>query len=140
MRGSPPKPNGGMRAIDTNIIVRYLTGDDPAQAERVRAVIGHEPVFVPRTVLLEVEWVLRAVYDLSSKQIIPALRALAGLPGVSFEDAALVAKAMNWSDAGMDFADALHLAAATGCESFLTFDKRLARSGARLAGISVSAP
>ncbi len=140
MRGSPRKLDGGMRAIDTNIIVRYLTGDDPEQAEKVRALIGHEPVFVPRTVLLEVEWVLRGVYDLSSKQIIPALRALAGLPGVSIEDTALVAKAMNWSDAGMDFADALHLAAATGCESFLTFDKRLARSGTCLAGVPVSAP
>jgi len=140
MRGSPPKPNGGMRAIDTNVIVRYLTGDDAEQAERVCAVIGHEPVFVPRTVLLEVEWVLRAVYDLSSNQIIPALRALAGLPGVSVEDATLVAQAMNWSDAGLDFADALHLVAATGCESFLTFDKRFARSATRLARIPISAP
>lgn len=140
MRGSPQKPDGGMRAIDANIIVCYLTGDDPEQVEKVRALIGHEPVFVPRTVLLEVEWVLRGVYDLSSKQIISALRALAGLPGVSVEDAALVAKAMNWSDAGMDFADALHLAAATGCEGFLTFDKRFAGSGTHLACVPVSAP
>lgn len=129
-----------MRAVDTNVAVRYLTGDDPKQAETVRALIGHEPVFVPRTVLLEVEWVLRGVYDLPSERIIPALRALAGLPGVLVEDAALVAKAMDWAEAGMDFADALHLAAATGCESFLTFDKRLARSGTRLAGMPVSAP
>lgn len=140
MQGSPQKSDGGMRAIDTNVIVRYLTGDDPEQAKKVRALIGHEPVFVARTVLLEVEWVLRGVYGLPSKQIIPALRALAGLPGVSVEDAALVAQAMNWCDAGMDFADALHLAAATGCESFLTFDKRFARSGTRLGGIPVSAP
>lgn len=140
MRGSPQKLDAGMRAIDTNIIVRYLTGDDPEQADKVRALIGHEPVFVPRTVLLEVEWVLRGVYGLSSEQIIPALRALAGLPGISVEDAALVAKAMDWAEADMDFADALHLAAAIGCESFLTFDKRFARSGARVAGIPVSAP
>jgi predicted nucleic-acid-binding protein len=129
-----------MRAVDTNTVVRYLTGDDPAQAEKVRALIGHEPVFVPRTVLLEVEWVLRGVYDMSSKRIIPALRAFAGLPGVSVEDPALVVKAMDWADAGMDFADALHLAAATGCESFLTFDKRFARSGTRPAGTPVNVP
>jgi len=68
-----------------------------SRGENVRALIGHEPVFVPRTVLLEVERVPRGVYKLPSKQIIPALRALAGLPGVSVEDAALVAKAMNWA-------------------------------------------
>jgi len=140
MPGSPQKPDGGMRAIDTNLVVRYLTGDDPEQEERIRALIGHEPVFVPRTVLLEAEWVLRGVYEFSPKQIIPAIRALAGLPGVSVEDAALVATAMDWTDAGMDFADALHLAAAAGCEGFLTFDRRFARTATPLAGIPISAP
>lgn len=129
-----------MQGIDTNVIVRYLTGDDPQQADQARTVIGQKPVFVPRTVLLEVEWVLRGVYDLPSEQIIPALRALAGLPGVSVEDAVLVAKAMDWAQAGMDFADALHLAAAVECESFLTFDKRLTRSGTRLSGVPITEP
>ena len=90
--------------------------------------------------MLEAEWVLRGVYGLPSKQVIPALRAFAGLPGVSVEDAGLVAKAMNWAEAGMDFADALHLAAAAGCERFLTFDKRFVRSGKRLTGIPITAP
>lgn len=129
-----------MHGVDTNVIVRYLTGDDPAQAAKARAVIGRKPVFLPRTVLLEVEWVLRGVYELPSAQVIPALRALAGLPGVSVEDAGLVARAMDWAEAGMDFADALHLAAAAECEGFLTFDRRFARSGTRLGGIPVTAP
>ena len=129
-----------MHGVDTNVIVRYLTGDDPQQADKARAVIGQTPVFVPRTVLLEAEWVLRGVYDMPSKRVIPALRALAGLPGVSVEDAGLVAKALDWAEAGMDFADALHLAAAVGCEGFLTFDKRFARSGKRLSGIPIAAP
>jgi predicted nucleic-acid-binding protein len=129
-----------MHGVDTSIIVRYLTRDDPAQAAKARAVIGQKPVFVSRTVLLEAEWVLRGVYDLPSERIIPALRALAGLPGVSVEDAGLVAKAMNWAEAGIDFADALHLAAAAGCEHFLTFDKRFARYGTRLSGFPITAP
>ena len=129
-----------MHGVDTDIIVRYLTGDDPAQAAKARSLIGQKPVFVPRTVLLEVEWVLRGVYDVPPEQIIPALRALAGLPGVSVEDAVLVAKAMDWAEAGMDFADALHLAAAAECEGFLTFDKRFARSGTRLSGFPITAP
>lgn len=129
-----------MHGVDTNVIVRYLTGDDPKQADKARAVIGRTPVFVPRTVLLEVECVLRGVYDLPAEQIIPALRALAGLPSVSVEDAGLVAKAMDWAEAGLDFADAMHLAAAAECEGFLTFDQRLARAGARLSGMSITAP
>ncbi len=129
-----------MYAVDTNVIVRTLIGDDPAQAAKARAVIGHKPVFVPRTVLMEVEWVLRGVYGLPPERIIPALRALAGVPGVSIEDAGLVAKAMDWAEAGMDFADALHLAAAAECQGFLTFDKRLKRFGIRLTDILITAP
>ena len=127
-----------MRAVDTNVIVRYLTGDDPVQAGKARALIEHEPVFVPRTVVLEVEWVLRGVYELPARQIITALRALAGLPGVSVEDASLVVKAMDWAEEGMDFADALHLAATAGCEGFVTFDKRFARSATRRGGVIVT--
>jgi predicted nucleic-acid-binding protein len=134
-----------MRAIDTNIIVRYLTGDDPKQAVKVRAVIGYEPVFVPRTVLLEAEWVLRGVYELPTAQVISGLRALAGLPGVTVEDAPMAAKAMEWAEAGMDFADALHLASALDCSGFLTFDRRFARTATRIAaagrgGIPVETP
>ena len=120
-----------MRAVDTNVIVRYLTGDDPVQADKARALIEKEPVFVPRTVVLEVEWVLRGVYELPARQIVAALRALAGLSGVSVEDASIVARALNWAEEGMDFADALHVAAAADCEGFVTFDKRLIRSAAR---------
>ncbi len=138
MQASPRRQSDGMRAVDTNVIVRYLTGDDPKQASKARLLIGHEPVFVPRTVLLEVEWVLRGVYDLPVAQIIPALRALAGLPGVTIEDASLAAKAMDWSEAGMDLADAMHLAAAADCEDLVTFDKRFARSAASLDSVPVT--
>ena len=129
-----------MLGVDTNVIIRYLTGDDPHQAAEARAVIGQQAVFVPRTVLLEVEWVLRGVYDMPPEGIILALRAFAGLPGVVVEDAGLVAKAMDWAEAGMDFADALHLVAAGECEGFLTFDKRFVRSGKRLSDIPITTP
>ena len=129
-----------MHAVDTNVIVRYLLGDDPEQSRRARSLIGHEPVFVPRTVVLEAEWVLRAVYGMPAKRVIAALRDFAGLPGVSVEDASLVATAMDWAEGGMDFADALHLAASTGCDTFVTFDKTFARLGTRLRSISVVSP
>lgn len=126
-----------MRAVDTNVVVRFLVGDDPKQTEKARQVIGREPVFVPRTVVLEVEWVLRGVYGMAVERVIPALRALAGLPGVTFEDAAMVAKAMEWAEAGLDFADALHLAAAGKCKEFVTFDKRFANIASRQGGVAI---
>lgn len=73
-----------------------------------------------------------------TSQIIPTLRALTGLPGASVEDASLAAKAMDWAQERIDFADALNLATAAGCDGFLTFDKRFARSMARLGEVPVT--
>ena len=134
------RPIGGMHAADTNVLVRYLTNDDPRQAAKARALIDEQAVFVSRTVLLETEWVLRSVYGQPAGRIIGALRALAGLPTMVIEDAALVAKAMDRADQGLDFADALHLAAAAECENFLTFDKALIRAAAPLGGVPVATP
>ena len=113
-----------MRAVDTNVVVRYLTGDDPGQAARARAVIDAGNVFVNTTVLLESEWVLRSVYGLSRTEVAAALRAFAGLPGLSVESPAVLSEALDHTERGMDFADALHLGAAARCEALLTFDLR----------------
>ena len=113
-----------MRAVDTNVVVRYLTGDDPGQAARARAVIDAGDVFVSTTVLLESEWVLRSVYGLSRTEVAAALRAFAGLPGLSVESPAVLSEALDHAERGMEFADALHLGAAARCEALLTFDLR----------------
>jgi predicted nucleic acid-binding protein len=120
-----------MLAIDTNVIVRYLTGDHPRQSARARDVIDGEAVFVSTTVLLETEWVLRSAYAFDPKQVCTALRSFAGLPRVSLEDPLLVAVALDRMEGGMDFADALHLGRAEACDGFVTFDRhfiRVARS------------
>ena len=111
-----------MRAIDTNVVVRYLTGDDAAQAARARAAIDADDVFVSTTVLLESEWVLRSVYGFGGVEVVAALRAFAGLPNVLVESPVLLAEALERVDLGMDFADALHLGAAGHCNVLLTFD------------------
>ncbi len=113
-----------MQAVDTNIVVRFVTGDDSDQAVRAKRVIAEGNVFASTTVLLESEWVLRSVYEFSGKEIAAALRRFAGLPGVSVENPALLADALDRAEKGMDFADALHLGAATQCEAMLTFDRR----------------
>jgi predicted nucleic acid-binding protein len=72
-----------MLAIDTNLIVRYLTGDHPEQSPKARTLIDNEEVFVCTTVLLETEWVLRSAYGYTPLQIGAALSAFAGLPRVT---------------------------------------------------------
>jgi predicted nucleic acid-binding protein len=129
-----------MLAIDTNIIVRYLTGDDPKQAEQARALIDREDVFVCTTVLLEAAWVLQATYEYARRQVVTALRDFAGLPHVTVEDPGLAAQALAWAAAGMDFAYALHLAKTSGCDGFVTFDRRFARVSAKVAGIALRVP
>jgi predicted nucleic-acid-binding protein len=117
-----------MIAIDTNLVVRYVTGDDPVQAPRARAFIDSQPVFVAVTVILEVEWVLRSAYGFGRADVARALRAFGGLPTVTVEDGTVVADALDLSEGGMDFADALHLGLSAHCESFMTFDKNLVKA------------
>ena len=128
-----------MRAVDTNIVVRYLTGDDPEQAARARAAVDAGPVFASTTVLLESEWVLRSVYGFAANEVAAALRGFAGLPDVSVENPALLAEALARVEEGMDFADALHLGAAAGCEAMLTFDRRFIEA-ARDAPVTIAEP
>ena len=85
-----------MLAIDTNIVVRYLTADHPEQSPKAKALINSQDVFVCTTVLLETEWVLRSVYGFAPADIVKALAAFAGLPRVTLEDAALAATALRW--------------------------------------------
>ena len=113
-----------MRALDTNIVVRYLTGDDPVQAARARAAVDAGSVFISTTVLLECDWVLRSAYGFGGGEVAAALRAFAGLPSVSVESPAMLAEALDRAAMGMDLADALHLGAAARCEAMLTFDRR----------------
>ena len=129
-----------MRAIDTNVIVRFLTGDEPRQAARARRLIGEGDIFVPTSVALESEWVLRSAYGFSTEQVVQALRAFAGLPGVTFEDGGLIARALDWTEQGMDFADALHLGRSDGCSAFMSFDRKLARIAARLCDVEIALP
>jgi predicted nucleic acid-binding protein len=128
-----------MLAIDTNVIVRYLTGDHPQQSRKAKVLIDSEHIFVCTTVLLETEWVLRSVYGFTAVKVTKALSAFAGLPGVTLEDAAMIAKALDWTARGMDFADALHLAKAQGNEAFVSFDRRLARAAKELSDVEVRA-
>jgi predicted nucleic-acid-binding protein len=128
-------------ALDTNVVVRFLTRDDPAQAIRAKALIETGAAFVPRTVVLETEWVLRTIYRFKGDAIAAGLTRLLGLPGVEIEDRPTVARALDWCRQGLDFADALHLASSVQAQAFATFDRALQRKARGIAGaVPVVAP
>lgn len=129
-----------MRAIDTNVLVRYLVADDPAQFRRARKAVEAGRTFVPKTVLLETEWVLRHVYGLDRGDIAGAFDVLAAAAEVEFEDHAAVYQALAWFQSGMDFADALHVASRGKAAQFLTFDKGLIVAARRAAIKGIAPP
>lgn len=116
-----------MIAVDTNVLVRFLTRDDVGQAERAKGVIEGSAIFLSKTVLLELEWVLRTAYGYGHDAVGAALRRILGLPRVVVEDLPAIRRAIAWYMRGCDLADALHLASSGSAERFATFDKMLVR-------------
>ncbi|MEI7538716.1 MAG: type II toxin-antitoxin system VapC family toxin [Comamonadaceae bacterium] len=137
-----------MIALDTNVLARFYV-DDPADPEAARQrPIAHRlltestQVFVPLTVVLELEWVLRAFYGFVADDFVRVVRHLLGLPNVSVEEWSRISDALAWHSDGLDFADALHLLASNHCTEFMTFDdRRFARRAKRLGLVpSVAVP
>ena len=123
-----------MRAVDTNILTRYFRQDDSRQSPAALQVMAGRSVFCPKTVVLEFEWVMRHVYRHNPRDVARCLNTLLNLPNVILEDEQRIVEAVRGYERGMDFADALHLAASHGCEDLATFDaRRFARRARRLA-------
>ena len=115
-----------MIALDTNVLVRCLTLDEPSQVPAARALLGHAGgVFISKTVLLELEWVLRAAYRLTPPAIHAAMLRLCGLPNLTLEDPSQVTQALADHAQGLDFADALHVASSIADEGMFSFDTAL---------------
>ena len=121
-------------ALDTNLLVRLLTNDDPEQARRVADLIDDSSAcFVPITVLLELEWVLRGAYQLPREAIIRAFRGLNAIRQLHLEQEEQVLQALEAYAKGLDFADALHLLRSEGCAALVSFDRALVRKAGELA-------
>lgn len=117
----PDKP--GMVVLDTNLLLRYLLNDDPAQARRVVRLLESAPlVTVTPTIVLELVWVLECS-DCSRTEIVGALRHVLGLPTMRLPNETALYRAVQWFERGLDFADALHLALSPATSTLLTFDK-----------------
>lgn len=117
-----------MVAIDTNVLVRLLVGDHAAQAKASRKLFAAEEIFIPDTVLLETEWVLRAAFGLAPGDICTAFRRVCGLRNVTVSDGRLVARVIDWHEAGFEFSGAFHLALSKDQEVLKTFDAGFIRT------------
>lgn len=132
-----------MPALDTNVLVRFIVQDDMAQLDRARSLIAGclrdgQTLFVPVTVTLELEWVLRSSFEYSKDEVMEALSALFSAAELVFEsERALEVALQLYRSGSADFADCLHIAVAAqaGALPLWTFDKRAARvDGAREVG------
>lgn len=120
-----------MTALDTTVILRLVVRDDPVQIARAAALIRRHGCWIPTTVLLEAEWVLRAVYGYTREQVVEALERLASMENVEIERARDVGLALDWHRLGLHLADALHLTASQDCDGFATFDGALCNAARR---------
>ena len=121
-----------MIALDTNVVLRLLVRDDPAQTAEAAALVRDNDLLVTTTVLLEAEWVLRSRYGTSRRLILAGLRRLVDLDRLTVDQPAAAHAALDLFEGGMDFADALHLAQGSAATEFATFDRKLARRATRL--------
>ena len=119
-----------MIGLDTNVLARYYVddaGDAEAQGQRAaarRLIESGQPLMISKTVVLELEWVMRGYYGFSQPEVATVLRHLLGLHQVTIEDREVVEQALSNCDSGLDFADALHHASYKACASVATFDDR----------------
>ena len=124
-----------MPALDTNVLVRYIVQDDLAQLAAAQSLIQRcvserLSLFVPVTVTLELEWVLRSGFEFSKEEVIRALSDLFSAAELSFESERVLEVALDlYRDRATDFADCVHIAlsAQAGEQPLWTFDKNAAK-------------
>ena len=125
-----------MLAVDTNILARFYIAETDAGAAKqhktAASIMAQPALFVARTVVLELEWVLRGAYGYAREDVARVLDHLLGLPNVAVENREIVEDALHHYHDGLDFADALHLAAAKSAHLFATFDSKFAKRAERL--------
>ena len=129
-----------MVAIDTNIIVRFLTRDHEAQYKKAYRIFDRHELFIPDTVILETEWVLSYAYNFPPRDICDALDRLFGLENVNITNARSTAQAIEWHRDGLDLSDALHLAHSQECDELFSFDARFIKDAKGRSKCSVVHP
>jgi predicted nucleic-acid-binding protein len=119
-----------MLAVDTNVLVRLITGDNPRQTAVADQFIENG-AWVPVLAVAEATWVLRAIYEQSHAEIAAALEMLLNHRSLVLQDTDMVAAALGLykSHPALGFSDCLilHLARKAGHLPLGTFDRSLGR-------------
>jgi len=121
-----------MKAIDTNVLVRFLLKDDEQQAEAAyrvfkQAEADRQALFIPMLVVLETVWVLESVYAIKRQEILDSVEELLLMPVLEFETQSAIRNFVSSArENKADLSDLLiaHSARFSGCECVLTFDRR----------------
>jgi predicted nucleic-acid-binding protein len=118
-----------MIGIDTNVLARYYVASPDAASQQQSALArklieSGKALFVSKSVVLELEWVLRGYYKSPVVDVLNVLQHLLAVPNMEFEDRIAIQLAVAALAEGFDFADALHHASCRQCASFATFDDR----------------
>ena len=120
-----------MIGLDTNVLARYFVEEadadaaTAAQRQAARQLIeSGQELFLPKTVALELEWVLRGYYGFAVESVLQVFEQLLNYPCLSVEDRSDLEQALAGLRSGLDFADALHHASCRDCEVIASFDDR----------------
>ena len=124
-----------MKALDTNVLVRFLVGDDKKQSQKVNKLLTQaeqtkQPLLVTSLVVLELIWVLDAVYGVSRGDMIHSLNELLTMPALAFENQAMLRDFVNSAqNSNFDLSDLLIAQSGfkQGCDATITFDKKAAK-------------
>jgi predicted nucleic-acid-binding protein len=124
-----------MKALDTNVLIRFLVSDDEKQARAVyesfkKAEAEKDVFFVPLLVVLESVWVLETVYEINRSDLLDAVNELLLMPILQFEAQTAIRKFLSSAyESNIDLPDLLiaHTAEAAGCSSVLTFDRKASK-------------
>ena len=131
-----------MIGLDTNVLARYYI-EDETDAEAVvqrlvarRLIESAQPLTVCKSVILELEWVMRGYYDFAPGEVTTVMRHLLAQTHINIEDRGAVEQALSNAEAGLDFADALHHASYRTCDSVASFDDRKFARRAKKLGLT----
>jgi predicted nucleic-acid-binding protein len=131
-----------MIGLDTNVLARYYiddAADGQAQGQRLaarRVIESGQPLMVSKSVILELEWVMRGYYKFDQAEVASVIRHLLEQPHIAVEDRDAIGQALSNCEAGIEFADALHHASYRSCDSVLTFDDRKFARRAKKIGLT----
>ena len=131
-----------MIGLDTNVLARYYIDDEAdaeAQRQRLaarRLIESGQPLMVSKSVVLELEWVMRGYYSFDPAEVASVMRHLLEQPHITVEDRDAVEQALSNGEAGIDFVDALHHASYKSCDSVATFDDRKFARRAKKLGLA----